>query len=131
MDNLYIAKPIHIVLKASNCQSGTKFSDSSKGKQCMTNSLLFMSYTMLKHPMTFCVEDLDYILEAGDYLYKVLAQTKLNNDLVLYSDLPNIVYFRNLYHRYKLCANYFGTMAPDYSLTLGMSRLKKYCLYQS
>lgn len=59
-------------VSASHSQSDPRFSDYSKGRQCLTNSLMFLA--LLHEGNQMDKEDLDHVLRLGDQLYCLIRQ---------------------------------------------------------
>ncbi|XP_047130544.1 uncharacterized protein LOC124810193 [Hydra vulgaris] len=91
--------PIWTELTKNTCisaalhQGDVSFSDFSRGKQCLTNSVIFLCYTMNKIKTNYGIQsiDLNNILKQGDSLYLNVRDNGINTDYLLPSDLPTHV----------------------------------------
>lgn len=87
-------EPNDISVSASYSQSDHRFSDYSKGKQCLTNSLMFLA--LLHEGNHMDQECLDYVLRLGDQLYCQIRQSweECNRFFcrhLIFDDLPESV----------------------------------------
>ena len=83
-----------LVCQANFCQGHSVFPVLSRGKQCMSNCLVFVLLCYVKPASNLNTNDLDSILHIGDVLYRKVLEKQSpsnTNEFLLYADLPAYV----------------------------------------
>ncbi|XP_070537194.1 uncharacterized protein [Ptychodera flava] len=101
------------VIQASIHQGNPVFHESSRGKQCTCNALVYLCVSQDKHSLTS--EDLNCILHNGDSLYRetvsyLQASNEFHSDILMFNELPNIVHMKSLQYNIEKRKQYFGLL---------------------
>lgn len=107
-----------LTVQADHSQSAEIFPISSRGKQCVTNSFMFLLFCHFYENASFTKHDLHSVLETGDVLYHLIIKS---NSFLLASELPNHIEFRNKYISSFVRQTYFGNMAQTVGEEVGFS----------
>ena len=96
------------VVQGSHSQGSDIFPFSSRGKQCMSMSFMFLVFSHAHENNTFTMHDLNLVMEAGDSLYHEIVQ---EDPFLLASELPESLKFKKNYYSCRLQETHFGNMA--------------------
>ena len=78
-------------------QGDERFSNTSRGNQCVINSVTAIMFSFVLHPPYWKSDDMDRILNLGDAFYRMIP--KGSNEQLLTKDIPSYVQcFNNNYH---------------------------------
>lgn len=81
------------VVQGSHSQGSDIFPFSSRGKQCMSMSFMFLVFSHAHENNTFTMHDLNLVMEAGDSLYHEIVQ---EDPFLLASELPKSLKFKKI-----------------------------------
>jgi len=114
-------------------QSDRRFSNETRGNQCICNCLVFSALTFYK--INSKNVDLDYILDTGDQIYMKTIQNKkkqgrLKNMLLTFDEIPNVLEICNMKFRIHRKEVLYGvsiqTTSSVTSLTLQNALLESF-----
>ena len=109
-------------VRGSFSQGCDKFSELSRGKQCMANCMVFILYASKKEPGCFSCSTLNEILDVGNSLYcDIIYHKNVGHDLLLFSVLPNMYFFDGIYYNTVNRGTLFGGMSKDFMSDIGHS----------
>ena len=106
-------------IEGSFHQGSSCFSESSRGRQCVANSLVSILYTDMHHPENWQNTDIDAILQYGDSLYL----TALPNAAHVYlspTELPHHIEMMDHQYHITLHESIFGLMHMNPENTPGL-----------
>lgn len=107
------------VVQANFSQGDVYLSNESRGKQCMTNCVVFIMQSCLKSFEDIDRNDLNFTLVKGDILYKKMCQygfLRPNQELLQFSDLPKFVNFKCVSFSIETLLTFYGNMSVNGSV---------------
>ena len=108
------------ITQGSFNQSHSMFGD-SVGKQCATCSLYAIYFTLVRFPGHWNVDDLDFIVNEGDKLYKSLNKSRY----LLVTDLPQIVSMFGFHVNITYLENEFGFLSFNLILVFYQGKIQQ------
>lgn len=110
------------IVCADFCQGNERFSNFSRGRQCVANCITFIMKSYLKRIEEFDSHDVNSVLIYGNTLYQKLRNDGHNQDFLHFSDLPEFIVYHGRCFTIRGQKTYVGTMCQKGGLDgLGLS----------
>ena len=108
------------VLLGSYSQSNERFSDLSRGRQCVPCCLIFLICLSKSNHAGWEWEELNNIIDNGDNLYTIVsALNKRTSDFLMPIELPSTICLHDQFYSIKFLNNPFGIISSTESGGIG------------